>query len=403
MTSRSRATAAAAFLTVLGAGILGHAAWGGGRGGRPALRTFQTPYYILYTDLGEADAREADLRLTRMFEEYQQRTAGFAGAVRAKFPFYLYRNKEDYYAAGGPAKSAGVYIESRDGKKLMAIAGDHTSDGTWRVIQHEGFHQFVAATIPHELPVWANEGLAEYFGEAIWTGDGFVTGLIPPERLTLVKTAIQNSRFKSFKQLLAMTDDDWIKSLDPLDYTESWAMIHFLAHADNGKYRGPFLQFMKLVSGGNPGPIAWVNVFGQDTTAFEKRFAAWWMDLPENPTRQGYMQAVVQAQASFLARAFLQKQTYPTAEVFFKTFKPAALTVNRDLWLPPALFEETSDAAQHVGTWTLEASANQLPKLICVEADGTKYTGSFTINNGRVGKVGVQITPGADAQAAPSR
>src|SRR5579862_6534544 len=26
------------------------------------LRSFETPYYILHTDLGEADAREADLR-----------------------------------------------------------------------------------------------------------------------------------------------------------------------------------------------------------------------------------------------------------------------------------------------------------------------------------------------------
>ena len=35
------------------------------------------------------------------------------------------------------------------------------------------------------MPTWLNEGLAEYFGEGIFTGDGFVTGVISPERLAI--------------------------------------------------------------------------------------------------------------------------------------------------------------------------------------------------------------------------
>jgi uncharacterized protein DUF1570 len=390
---------------VMAAGIaaLGPALWANGRGPRPVqLRSFQTPYYVLNTDLGEADAREADLRLTRMFEEYQRRTAGFAGQIRTKFPFFLYRNDADYYAAGAPPKSAGVFIFGPNGGRLMAIAGEHTSAGTWHVVQHEGFHQFVAASIRYELPIWANEGLAEYFGEGIWTGDGFVTGLIPPHRLDEVKDAIRENRFKSFAQLLAMTDKEWGDKLEYSNYTEAWAMIHFLAHADNGKYQGPFLQFMKQVSTGTPAVFAWNNVFGKDTTAFEKRFAEWWLNLPENPTRDGYLQAVVQTQTSFLARAYLQKQSFPDADTFFKEFKPAALTVNRDLWLPPSLFEETRDAALKVGTWSIESAANQLPHLICEERDGTKLIGTFAINSGKVAKVAVQTIPAPEMHAAPA-
>src|ERR1043165_700330 len=40
------------------------------------LRRIELPYYILHTDLTDAEVRETDLRTTRMFEEYQRVTAG---------------------------------------------------------------------------------------------------------------------------------------------------------------------------------------------------------------------------------------------------------------------------------------------------------------------------------------
>ena len=74
------------------------------------MRKIDTPYYTLWTDVTDQEAREADLRLTRIFEEYQRRTAGFAGQVKEKLPFYLFRTATDYNAAGGPSKSGGVYL-----------------------------------------------------------------------------------------------------------------------------------------------------------------------------------------------------------------------------------------------------------------------------------------------------
>jgi hypothetical protein len=367
------------------------------------LRTYETPYYMLYTDLGQEEAREADLRMTRMFEEYQRRTAGFAGKVQGKFPFYLYRNEKDYLAAGGVNGSAGVYIESVAGKKLMAIAGQKTSAYTWHVVQHEGFHQFIAATIHNDIPIWVNEGLAEYFGESLWTGDGFVPGLAPMSRVAEVKGALKTGQFKQFSKLMTMSDEEWGSKLEYSNYTQAWAMVHFLAHADNGKYQGPFVQFMSQVSKGTAAQTAWTNVFGKDTIAFQNRFANWWLSQPEEPTRTGYIKAFTQTATSFYARAYLQKQTFPDIETFFRTYKPAQLSLNRDLWLPPALFGEISKVAPGVGSWSLEQSGNGPPKLICTEPDGTKYTGTFVLNGNKIGRVGVDVTGGSTQRTAPNR
>ena len=58
---------------------------------------------------------------------------------------------------------------------------------TWHTVQHEGFHQFAHVVIRGDLPIWVNEGLAEYFGEAVFTGDGFVSGVIPPTAMTGIR------------------------------------------------------------------------------------------------------------------------------------------------------------------------------------------------------------------------
>jgi hypothetical protein len=379
-----------AAVVVLAGGTLGAGAPGARNPSGSVMRKYETPYYTLYTDLGEADAREADLRMTRMFEEYARRTAGFAGKVNGKLPFYLFRNKVDYLAAGAPAGSSGVFIRAGGASWLMALAGEKASAYTWHIVQHEGFHQFIAATIPNEIPVWANEGLAEYFGEALWTGDGFVSGLVPQERLEEVQAAIKARRLRPFAQMLTMTHADWGSQLDYSNYTQAWAMVHFLAHADGGKYQAAFVEFMMKVGRGAAPEAAWRDVFGRDTGAFEQRFAEYWMGLPENPTRGTYVQAVVQTETSFLARAGLQRQTFSDAGAFFENYKPAELTVNRDLWLPPGLLEETTAAARKVGTWELEKGAGGV-KLVCRDGEGTRYVGNYVVNNGRVGRVWVEV------------
>src|SRR3954454_20451769 len=65
------------------------------------LKAYQSPYYDVYSDLEPQRVQEAILRMTRMAEEYHERTKEFSGAIRTKFPFYLFEKGEDYYAAGG--------------------------------------------------------------------------------------------------------------------------------------------------------------------------------------------------------------------------------------------------------------------------------------------------------------
>src|SRR6266542_1457347 len=83
----------------------------------PNLRQYESKYYLIHTDLPPLEAREAQVRMTRMAEEYLQRTAGFAGQLKERLPFYLYKDRVDYEKAGGIENSGGIF----DGQRLIAL------------------------------------------------------------------------------------------------------------------------------------------------------------------------------------------------------------------------------------------------------------------------------------------
>ena len=124
------------------------------------LKLYETRYYRVYTDIAPEQAKEACIRMTKMAEEYHVRTAEFAGDIRVKLPFYLFKSADEYYAAGGLAKTAGVF----NGSRLMAMADPRVGKQVWHIVQHEGFHQFVHAVIGGEIPIWVNEGMAVWRG-----------------------------------------------------------------------------------------------------------------------------------------------------------------------------------------------------------------------------------------------
>jgi hypothetical protein len=357
----------------------------------PKMKSYEGRYYLIRTDLTGDQLREADLRMTRMAEEYKKRTKDFSGTVGHKFPFFLFKNPQDYYAAGGAEGSAGYFDPNND--TLMAIAGEDTDAYTWHVVQHEGFHQYARAVIGGELPIWVNEGLAEYFGEAVFTGDGFVTGLIPQARLERVRKQFKAKSFRPIKEMMLLAHADWNQNLTMANYDQAWSMVHFLAHAENGKYQSAFVGFMRDIGTGQQWDRAWLKNFGS-AEGFEQRWTDYWMKLPDSPTRELYIKAVTETVTGVLARATAQKRKFATFDDFAAAaIEPTFHPDDRD-WLPPSLIEKSFEAVtklrtQGVGFDLSPASGTRPPAIVCKLKDGKKLTGKFTLQQGRVGAVTV--------------
>jgi hypothetical protein len=398
----------------------------------PAMPGFDTRYYLIYSDLPEDAVREAAVRMTHMAEEYRARTADFSGEIREKMPFYLFSTAAKYYAAGGRQGTAGFY----NGVALMAVAGRQFNGGTWHIVQHEGFHQFAAAVISRDLPIWVNEGLAEYFGEAVYTGDSFVSGVIPGWRMMRLRDEMDKGKLMNVQDMTRLSHEQWNAQLSLANYDLAWSMVQFLAHGENGRYQRAFGRYMWLLSHNTPPNEAWAQTFG-DSRGFQQNWEAYWRGLPDEPTSDLYAKAVTATLTSFLARSALQHQTFGSFDQFLamaadgklrqvlpaplirlpqagpQVFEspPPQLEVasapdsSEDQWLPPSLLRQgvtNARAMLEAGDHFELHGTGFREELFCRRSDGAKLHGYFVVNEGRVIEVQVTLSPGPPAPATHS-
>jgi len=351
------------------------------------FQRYETQYYILVTDVPREQAQEASLRMTKMAEEYHTRTRDFSGAIRQKFPFHLYRHREDYLADGGKPGTSGLF----NGTELRAVGGERLDDRTWHTVQHEGFHQFAAAVIGGERPTWVNEGLAEYFGEALFTGNGYISGIIPDWRYKRIKEEIREGKFLPFEKMMTMSLEEWNARVAIVNYDQAWSMTHFLAHGDNGKYQKAFAAFMIDLSKGKPPTNAWRDNFGP-ADGFEERWRKWWLNLPDDPTADLYAQATVARLTAFLGRAAAQKQIYASWSDFHDAAASGEIKTLASDWLPSSLLAnaiaEADDLAKNGAQWTLSPTA---PQLRCILKNGTRVSGTFQLRGAQVTRADAKV------------
>jgi hypothetical protein len=350
-------------------------------GAEPTFKAYPSKYYLLHTDLPEIEAREAQLRMTRMAEEYLRGSAGFNGAFKDRLPFYLYKNLADYTEAVGVEGSGGFF----DGDKLMAAtlrtpAGEISGD-TWHIVQHEGFHQFAHSVIGGEIPMWADEGLAEYFGQAIFTGDGFVTGLIPQARLGRVRALLKDAGDHPLEKCLALSREQWNARVDMPNYDWAWSFVYFLMHGEEGELKKSFDDFMHDVGKGEAAGKAYDRHLNS-IPDLQRRYRDWWLKLPDNPTAQNYDRATLSILTSFLARARVRGERFAGFDVFVKS-SAGRLAPDGKSWLPEALFKAAvADAAQMRAAgsdFELIGLDSQAASILLRRKDGTKLVGRFTI------------------------
>ncbi len=366
------------------------------------LVTIETPYYTLYTDLDIDRVREAYARLTAMAEEYHERTKGFARPIKSRLPVYMFSTNEGYAKAGGMAGSAGVFM----GDKLMVKATPQLGEQVWNIMQHEGFHQFAHSVISRNLPTWLNEGLAEYFGHGIWTGDNMVTGMVSPGWLKQIKSLIEQDKMLPFLEMLMMSHEEWNRQLDRRNYDQAWSMVHFLVHADNGKYCNAFSDFINDLSKGQHGDKAFQARFGNDVKAFQQRYNEWWKAMDEKGTQDVLRRARMHTLTSYLARATFLKLKFDKPEGFLAACKEDKIKIDGakipQLWLPPSLLAAALADAPKMGAFTLDTT-RATPRLILTQADGAILTGEFKLKGADSPEVKVTLIAPKTATSKPAK
>ena len=137
---------------------------------------------------------------------------------------YLFADKAKYYDflslrfPGFPQRRA-IFVETEIELAIYAYWGEHVAED----LRHEVTHGYLHATLPR-LPLWLDEGLAEYF-EVGGNHDGL-------NAVHLGYLNAQKSFHPNLQRLEQLTSG---ADMTQQDYAESWAWVHFLLESDVDK------------------------------------------------------------------------------------------------------------------------------------------------------------------------
>ena len=225
----------------------------------------ETPNFIVYGEPGERRVREVAEEFERFREALARVIPGAAtpAAVPTVVVFFRSARSFEPYRPrfnGKPVKLGGYFFSSED-MNIVALADGDRSESL-RTIFHEYVH-LVIGNISPGMPVWLNEGLAEYYSTFQVEADGkrALIGRVIPSHLQL----LNERRALSIPELLAVeqTSSDYNEGeRQTLFYAQSWALVHMLASATTNS--GSLLsRYARLVSDGTPSLDAWRQVFGE--------------------------------------------------------------------------------------------------------------------------------------------
>ena len=247
------------------------------------MRVFASRHYQIHTDLEPGLAQDLARRMDVMYDEYARRLIQFdLDSARLSTDVYLFNGRTSYLRFVGESmqSTGGVFMASRNA--LVSFADGQGRDNLRRTLQHEAFHQFAANTIRYPLPMWVNEGIAQYFEEGLWTGEGFLVGQVPPRRVRQLQADIKAGRLIEMEKFLHTSADDWAKALGTrsatrgaTQYNQAWAMVHFLLNANNEAMRPRFIHMLRLIHDGADPDLAFVQAFSGNYPGFRDRLLEW--------------------------------------------------------------------------------------------------------------------------------
>ncbi|MEN8149521.1 MAG: DUF1570 domain-containing protein [Planctomycetota bacterium] len=232
--------------------------------------------FIVRTNHSEKTARRVAYALNTAVESYAKyfsRAKGMGPAPKSRV--YVFATKAGYLRYAGEVRkdlegSAGAYDPRT--KELVLFVPDQ-NDGFVHTVRHEGFHQFIDATLP-EIPTWFNEGCAEYFacGEKSRFGGRITPGAVRMRALfTLRRVYAADKKPTPLTTLFLMSHRKFMR-LAALHYAQGWAVVHYLREGGDREMADVFDDYAKELRAGASAREAYDRVLAPVVKALEHRY-----------------------------------------------------------------------------------------------------------------------------------
>ncbi len=144
--------------------------------------------------------------------------------------------------------------------------------GLWQVLAHEGFHQFIGYEMGREIPVWLNEGMAQFFETSTVKHGRLVPGIVDQRKLGYAQSLVRLRRAPAVEELLAM-DRPTFYANATVTYPISWALVYYLMIHDATSYRNSqFRRYLQDLKWSRNDGVSFRKRFGRDSAQWQADF-----------------------------------------------------------------------------------------------------------------------------------
>lgn len=221
----------------------------------PGWRLQATDHYQVLTDASAEDARMLAERLEGVLALYRKILPTERELPR--FPVRVFKTYAGYRAYGGEEGTAGCYDQSTGDLVLTQFEGYGGGDPMIRqpsphelvtTAHHEAWHQYFHWYLDtdEDPPVWFDEGMADYFGQARTVPSTPANAEAPDAPggrkwsfhrthaawLDSVRAAIATGKYMPLRKFVHLSRHEYYET-PSLCYPQGWALVHFLINSDD--------------------------------------------------------------------------------------------------------------------------------------------------------------------------
>ncbi|MBI3271840.1 MAG: DUF1570 domain-containing protein [Planctomycetes bacterium] len=227
---------------------------GGGSLG-PGWSSFTTAHYEIQYNGDEEFARELGKHLEAILAEYQrrfpmdlERAVGEGGEAKGyrRFTVKSFKTEQEFasYAAQNGVTGAAAYFSPAQNELVAYKTVDEGKRKTFHILYHEASHQYMYLYLGGdvEIPIWLNEGVAEYFYGAEFGSDGRFSIGLNRERVVPIKDAVRQGKHVPLAKLFKYSQTQYYANPE-VCYAEGWALSYFLWTTQDPRYKGVINKF----------------------------------------------------------------------------------------------------------------------------------------------------------------
>jgi Tfp pilus assembly protein PilF len=209
----------------------------------------RSPHFIVISNASDKEARKIADHFEQFREVFHVTFPTWRLDLGKPLIIFAVRNEDSlrtlipaYWEQKGRAHPAGLYLPGEE-RHYVALRTDVETENPYQIVYHEYTHAIINLNF-RGLPVWLNEGLAEFYANSVIEDKDIEIGRIAPYHLQILQT----ERLIPIDSLFTANESSpYYNEANhaSMFYAESWAITHYFMMDPQASQRQLLPHFLK--------------------------------------------------------------------------------------------------------------------------------------------------------------